>query len=222
MQTETISHVNYMWKDRKNRTSSEANHSFRSWQLLTFPTFPETGTAEDSRNSRNEPGGGGGGGGVETGREIRVSVVEWCYQRTLFLGLQEERAQERQKYRNKLFYFGPNNSSSYSSERFSRSFSSFIVKDPETVPMASCCNFMHLHLAASLLHSADNQTCLIRLFDSAQRVKLPLYSPLRENRKQSRKTASVRERKALWVRFLYCRRRDEAWAEVLTSFIICD
>ena len=62
----------------------------------TFLTFPETGTVEDSRNFRNGPGlggggGGGGGGGVETGREIRVSVVEWCYQRTFILGLQEER-----------------------------------------------------------------------------------------------------------------------------------
>lgn len=58
--------------------------------------FPETGTVEDSRNFRNEPGQGGGGG-VETGREIGVSVVEWCYQRTLFLGLQEEREGETQR-----------------------------------------------------------------------------------------------------------------------------
>lgn len=63
---------------------------FGAGSFLTFPTFPETGTVEDSRNSRNELWGGGGGG-VETGREIRVSVVEWCYQRTLFLGWQEER-----------------------------------------------------------------------------------------------------------------------------------
>ena len=74
----------------------------------TFLTFPETGTVEDSRNFRNGPGlggGGGGGGGVETGREIRVSVVEWCYQRTLFLGLQEERHAEIFRLIRAVFFF---------------------------------------------------------------------------------------------------------------------
>ena len=74
----------------------------------TFLTFPETGTVEDSRNFRNGPGrggGGGGGGGVETGREIRVSVVEWCYQRTLFLGLQEERHAEIFRLIRAFFFF---------------------------------------------------------------------------------------------------------------------
>lgn len=70
----------------------------------TSLTFPETGTVEDSRNFRNGPGGGGGGGGVETGREIRVSVVEWCYQRTLFLGPQEERHAEIFRLIQAFFY----------------------------------------------------------------------------------------------------------------------
>lgn len=40
IQTETISHVNYMWRDRKNKTSTEASHSFWSWQLLDVPNVP--------------------------------------------------------------------------------------------------------------------------------------------------------------------------------------
>lgn len=40
-----------------------------------FSAFPEIGSVEDSRNSRNNLVRGGG---VETGREIWVSVEEWC------------------------------------------------------------------------------------------------------------------------------------------------
>lgn len=54
---------------------------FGAGSSLTFPTFPETGTVEDSWNFRNEPGGGGG---VETGWDIKVSMVEWYYQRLYF------------------------------------------------------------------------------------------------------------------------------------------
>lgn len=52
--------------------------AFGTGGFLTFQTFPETGSVEDSRNSRNKLRGGGGGG-VETGREIWVSVEQWCY-----------------------------------------------------------------------------------------------------------------------------------------------
>lgn len=101
----------------------------------SFLTFPETGTVEDSRNFRNEPGGGGG---VETGREIRVSVVEWCYKRTLFLGLQEERDRERGNAEINCFIVIL--TKNINTEHFSRLF----------------CSCMHPQHAASLLHSAPD------------------------------------------------------------------
>lgn len=73
--------------ERRRRTGrhlSPAAVSGAAGSSSTFPAFPEIGTVQDSRNFRNEPGGVGG---VETGWDIKVSVVEWCYQRTLFLGL---------------------------------------------------------------------------------------------------------------------------------------
>lgn len=91
IQTRTISHVNYMWRDRKNKTLSEANHSLWSWQLPNVPDVPWNWNCGRFLELQERTRRRGGGGGVETGREIRVSVVEWCYQRTLFLGLQEER-----------------------------------------------------------------------------------------------------------------------------------
>lgn len=69
---------------RTGRHLSPAAVSGAAGSSSTFPAFPEIGTVRDSRNFRNEPGGVGG---VETGWDIKVSVVEWCYRRTLFLGL---------------------------------------------------------------------------------------------------------------------------------------
>lgn len=66
---------------RTGRHLSPAAVSGVAGNSSTFPAFPEIGTVQDSRNFRNEPGGVGG---VETGWDIKVSVVEWCYQRTLF------------------------------------------------------------------------------------------------------------------------------------------
>lgn len=66
---------------RTGRHLSPAALSGAAGTSSAFPAFPETGTVQDSRNLRNEPGGAGG---VETGWDIKVSVVEWSHQRTLF------------------------------------------------------------------------------------------------------------------------------------------
>lgn len=107
----------------------------------TFPAFPEIGTVRDSRNFRNDPGGGGG---VETGWDIKVSVVEWCYQRTFIFRSTTKRERkggwEGGAHKITVFYPPLNG--------FRRLLSSFIV------PMVTCCRFACQQHAASCLQSA--------------------------------------------------------------------
>lgn len=142
-----IQRKSHMWttcgKTERTRRHLSPTTVFGAGSFFTFPTFPETGTAEDSRNFRNEPGGGGG---VETGWDIKVSVVEWCYQRTLFLGLQEERNGEQDMQTWTVLCWSQQKYSS--SDCFSRLFGSFIIL------VMTCCNFTRLQRAASCLHSA--------------------------------------------------------------------